>query len=211
MGSAILLAEMFNRRLHVCHVSTKDEIELIKLAKSRNVKLTCEVCPHHLFLSKEALNADGCCSNEGRSEVRPRLATVEDQEALWQNLDVIDCFATDHGSFLLCLYFFVFIGYLRLCFTLCAAPHTLEEKDSEKPPPGFPGLETMLPLLLTAVHQGRLTMEQLVQKLHYNPKEIFNLPEQHKTFVEVDLDQEWTIPSAMTYSKAQWTPFAGKP
>ena len=63
----------------------------------------------------------------GRLEVRPRLATQKDVDALWANLDVIDCFATDH------------------------APHTLEEKNSQNPPPGFPGLETILPLLLTAV------------------------------------------------------------
>ncbi|XP_063727618.1 multifunctional protein CAD-like isoform X2 [Symsagittifera roscoffensis] len=188
MGSAILLAEMFDRHVHICHVSTKDEIEIIKLAKSRNLKVTCEVCPHHLFLSRDQLEDKGgaCCMLKGgRQEVRPRLATNVDQEALWNNLDVIDCFATDH------------------------APHTPEEKDSANAPPGFPGLETMLPLLLTAVHQGRLTIEQLVNKLHHAPKQIFNLSEQSKTFVEVDFDHEWTIPKAMTYSKAKWTPFEG--
>ena len=94
-------------------------------------------------------------------------------------------------------------------FFFFAAPHTPEEKDSANAPPGFPGLETMLPLLLTAVHQGRLTIEQLVNKLHHAPKQIFNLSEQSKTFVEVDFDHEWTIPKAMTYSKAKWTPFEG--
>ncbi|KAG8277028.1 hypothetical protein J6590_051929 [Homalodisca vitripennis] len=88
-------------------------------------------------------------------------------------------------------------------------PHTLEEKTSERPPPGFPGLETMLPLLLTAVNEGKLTIEDLVNKLHRNPRRIFQLPEQEHTYVEVDMDAEWTIPEAMPFSKSQWTPFAG--
>lgn len=99
---------------------------------------------------------------------------------------MIDCFATDH------------------------APHTLAEKlQTTNTPPGFPGLETMLPLLLTAVNQGRLTLEDLIQKLYFNPKKIFNLPDQPETYIEVDLDHEWTIQSS-TYSKAGWTPFENR-
>ena len=93
-------------------------------------------------------------------------------EALWQNLDVIDCFATDH------------------------APHTLEEKDSDNPPPGFPGLETALPLLLTAVSESRLTIPDLIARMHTNPKKIFNLPEQPETWVEVDENAEYEISPA---------------
>lgn len=114
------------------------------------------------------------------------LTSPEDQQTLWENLHVIDCFATDH------------------------APHTLDEKLSDKAPPGFPGLETILPLLLNAVNEGRLTMEDIVNKFHKNPKRIFNLPDQPNTYVEVDMDEEWVIPEAMPYSKAGWTPFAGK-
>jgi carbamoyl-phosphate synthase/aspartate carbamoyltransferase/dihydroorotase len=121
----------------------------------------------------------------GRSEVRPRLATKEDVEALWASMDVIDVIATDH------------------------APHTVEEKDSAKPPPGFPGMETALPLMLTAVNQGRITLDQVIEKMHTNPRRIFNIAEQPNTFIEVDMDEEWTIPQAMAYSKCQWTPFAG--
>ncbi|KAG8280068.1 hypothetical protein J6590_090542, partial [Homalodisca vitripennis] len=143
--------------------------------------VTCEVCPHHLFLTNKAVEKLG----EAKSQVRPILCSEEDQQALWDNLDIIDCFATDH------------------------APHTLEEKTSERPPPGFPGLETMLPLLLTAVNEGKLTIEDLVNKLHRNPRRIFQLPEQEHTYVEVDMDAEWTIPEAMPFSKSQWTPFAG--
>ena len=76
-------------------------------------------------------------------------------------------------------------------------------------PPGFPGLETMLPLMLTLVHRGYLTLEDLKKKMHENPKRIFNLPDQPETYVEVNLDEEWTIPEKMQFSKAKWTPFAG--
>lgn len=94
-------------------------------------------------------------------EVRPPLASQADQDALWANMAYIDIFATDH------------------------APHTREEKGGPTPPPGFPGLETMLPLLLDAVYKGRLRVEDIVEKLHTNPMRIFHLPPQPKTFVEV--------------------------
>ncbi|RIK28054.1 MAG: hypothetical protein DCC54_00740 [Anaerolineae bacterium] len=100
-------------------------------------------------------------------------------------MDVIDCFATDH------------------------APHTLEEKDSENPPPGFPGLETLLPLLLTAVDDGRLTMDDIVQRSVINPRKIFNLPEQKETWVEVDETAVYEIKAAEQFSRCGWSPFEG--
>lgn len=181
-AAILLLANLHNRPIHICHVARKEEILIIKAAKEKGLKVTCEVCPHHLFLSTEDIQHLG----EDKSQVRPVLTSLEDQQALWDNLHIIDCFATDH------------------------APHTLAEKTSSKPPPGFPGLETILPLLLNAVHEGKLTLEDIVNKFYRNPKRIFNLPEQPNTYIEVDLDEEWVIPSAMPFSKAQWTPFAGK-
>src|SRR5690606_14895446 len=136
------------------------EILLIRKAKERGLAVTCEVAPHHLFLTQEDLPRLGF----GRSEVRPRLATPIDRDALWENLEVIDCFATDH------------------------APHTAAEKDSENPPPGFPGLETALALLLEGVHAGRMSLDDLIARLHTNPRRIFGLPEQPDTFIEVDPD-----------------------
>lgn len=110
----------------------------------------------------------------------------DDQDALWENLDYIDCFATDH------------------------APHTAAEKSrGDKAPPGFPGLETILPLLLTAVNDGRLSLDDLKEKMCDNQRAIFNLPEQTDTYIEINLDEEWTIPDRPIFSKAQWTPFAG--
>lgn len=181
-AAIMLLASLHNRPIHICHVARKEEILIIKAAKEKGLKVTCEVCPHHLFLSANDISDIG----PSKSQVRPTLATLEDQQALWENLNIIDCFATDH------------------------APHTIDEKLSASPPPGFPGLETVLPLLLNAVHDGKLTIDDIRRKFHDNPKRIFNLPEQPNTYIEVDMDEEWTIPNAMSYSKSKWTPFAGK-
>ncbi len=184
MAAGILFAAIYDRPVHIAHISLKEEVLLIKAAKERGIKVTCEVCPHHLFLSKEDIPTISH-GHPGRGEVRPRLATKEDVDALWNNMDVIDCFATDH------------------------APHTLEEKDSENPPPGFPGLETLLPLLFTAVDDGRLTMDDVLEKSIINPRKIFNLPEQPETWVEVDENAEFEIKSADQFTRCGWTPFEG--
>ena len=181
MAAVILLAALFDRPVHLCHVSLREEILLIRTAREKGLRVTCEVTPHHLFLSQDDIPALGA----RRSEVRPRLATAPDREALWQNLEVIDCFASDH------------------------APHTLAEKDGPNPPPGFPGLETALPLLLTAVHQGRLTLEDLILRMSTNPRRIFNLPEQPETWIEVDPDVDWELRAKDTYTRCAWTPFEG--
>lgn len=183
LAAVILMAALFDRPVHLAHVSLREEILLIRAAKEKGLKVTCEVTPHHLFLSEEDLPALGA----GRGEVRPRLASRADQQALWANLAVIDCFATDH------------------------APHTLEEKDGSNPPPGFPGLETALPLLLTAVSEGRLTLDDLVARMHTNPQRIFGLPAQPETWIEVDLEAKWEICAAQSYTRCAWTPFEGYP
>jgi carbamoyl-phosphate synthase/aspartate carbamoyltransferase/dihydroorotase len=190
MASAILFAALYDRPVHIAHVSLKEEILLIRAAKEKGINVTCEVCPHHLFLTAESPSPSGRGvrgegESAGRREVRPRLTTQEDVDALWANMDVIDCFATDH------------------------APHTLEEKDSENPPPGFPGLETLLPLLLTVVDLGRLTLGDLIQKSVINPRKIFNLPEQPETWVEVDESAEYEIKAADQFTRCGWTPFEG--
>jgi carbamoyl-phosphate synthase/aspartate carbamoyltransferase/dihydroorotase len=184
MAAGILFAAIYDRPVHIAHISLKEEVLLIKAAKERGIKVTCEVCPHHLFLSKEDIPAISH-GHPGRGEVRPRLATKEDVEALWANMDVINCFATDH------------------------APHTLEEKDSDNPPPGFPGLETLLPLLLTAVDDGRLTMDDIIQKSVINPRKIFHLPEQPETWIEVDENAKYEIKAENQFTRCGWTPFEG--
>ncbi|XP_036922614.1 CAD protein isoform X5 [Sturnira hondurensis] len=182
VAAILMVAQLTQRSVHICHVARKEEILLIKAAKARGLPVTCEVAPHHLFLSRDDLERLG----PGKGEVRPELGSRQDVEALWENMAVIDCFASDH------------------------APHTLEEKCGPRPPPGFPGLETMLPLLLTAVSEGRLSLDDLLQRLHHNPRRIFHLPLQEDTYVEVDLEHEWTVPSHMPFSKAHWTPFEGQ-
>uniref|UniRef100_A0A8D0L7Y5 Carbamoyl-phosphate synthetase 2, aspartate transcarbamylase, and dihydroorotase n=1 Tax=Sphenodon punctatus TaxID=8508 RepID=A0A8D0L7Y5_SPHPU len=181
VAAILMVAQLYQRPVHICHVARKEEILIIKAAKQKGIEVTCEVAPHHLFLCQEDLGRIG----EGRGQVRPMLGIREDMEALWENLDIIDCFATDH------------------------APHTLEEKLGKEPPPGYPGLETMLPLLLTAVSEGRLTLEDIIKRLYENPRRIFGLPAQDDTYIEVDLEHAWEVPAETAFSKSRWTPFEG--
>mmetsp|Transcript_30549 Transcript_30549/g.73651 ORF Transcript_30549/g.73651 Transcript_30549/m.73651 type:complete len:2104 (+) Transcript_30549:136-6447(+) len=182
LAAVLMMAMLYDRAIHVCALSRREEIMVVKEAKRRGAKVTCGVSPHHLFMCDEDAKGLG-----RRGAVHPPLAKREDMQALWDNMAIIDVFSSHH------------------------APHTLSEKTADSPPPGFPGLETMLPLLLTAVSEGRLTIEDLVLRLHTNPILIFNLSEQHNTHVEVDLDREWTLPSLSDgHSKCGWTPFEGR-
>ena len=101
-------------------------------------------------------------------------------------MDIIDCFATDH------------------------APHTMDDKS--KGCPGFAGLETALPLLLTAVNDGLLTIEDIILRYHTNQKKIFNIPAElfRDTYIEVDMNHSWVVPKVPQFSKCGWTPFEGK-
>ena len=174
------MAGVVGRPVHVCHVSRADEIEMIRRARDAGQAVTCEVAPHHLVLDGETAVRLGSAA-----AVRPALASEPDRKALWDHLEVIDCFATDH------------------------APHTAAEKGGRTPPPGFPGLETALTLLVEAVHDGRLTAEQLVARMSDNPRRIFGLPDQPDTHVEVDVDTPWEIRGSELHSRAGWTPFEG--
>ncbi|MDQ7030383.1 MAG: amidohydrolase family protein [Ardenticatenia bacterium] len=176
----VALAAMTGARVHFCHISRAAELAVIRAAKEQGLPVTCEVTPHHLWLTEQDVPRLGSFG-----QMRPPLATPADRDALWANLDVIDCVATDH------------------------APHTREEKAGPAPPPGVPGLETMLPLLLTAVHEGRLTMERLVALTHTCPMAIFNLPPQPDTWVDVDLGAEWVVPEQGWHTRVDWSPFAG--
>lgn len=181
LAAVILLAALHDRPLHVCHVSRKEEILLIRAAKEKGIKISCEVTPHHMFLTQEDIPRLG----PGRGEVRPRLASRDDQHALWENLPVIDCFATDH------------------------APHTATEKDGPEPPPGFPGLETALGLWLLAVEEGRLTRDDLILRMYSNPRRIFQLSEQIETDVEIDEHVTWVVRAEELHTRCGWTPFEG--
>jgi len=188
VARALALAEHFQRRVHVCHVSTAHEVALIRDAKSRGVPVTCEVTPHHLFLT---------AADEVRlgplGRMNPPLRSQEDVEPLWANLDVVDCLATDH------------------------APHTLEEKRSPTPPAGVPGLEAALPLLLTAVHDGKLSLREGIRLTSAGPAIIYGLarkgriaPGYDADLTLVDPDAEWAIGDRPFFTKCGWSPFEGR-
>lgn len=182
LAAAVLLAELVGRPVHLCHVSRREEVVLIRRAKERGLPVTCEATPHHLLLCRD----DASRLGPGRSRVCPALATAGDRDALWEHLEVIDCFATDH------------------------APHTAVEKDAPDAPPGFPGLEAALPLLLWEVDRGRLTLDDVVRRLDENPRRIFGLPEQEGTRVEVEEIAPYRLDPAAMQSRAGWSPYAGR-
>ncbi|MCP4419473.1 MAG: amidohydrolase family protein [Chloroflexi bacterium] len=174
------LAAAYGRSVHFCHISRQEEIELIAQAKANGIAVTCEVTPHHLFLTEADAARLGPLG-----DMRPLLGTASDVAALWEHIgETVDCIATDH------------------------APHTLAEKRSATPPPGVIGLETSLPLMLTAVQQNRLTLERLIQLMSINPRHIYNLPQQPDTAVTVELTPN-KISNKMIQSKCGWTPFDG--
>ena len=190
----IEMAALFDRHIHVCHVSRKEEIERIAEAKARGLRVTCEVTPHHLFLNQADADRLGPLG-----DMRPKLAKQSDVDVLWKHINsTIDCVASDH------------------------APHTLEEKGMTAPknkdqalplqkkvPPGVPGLESTLPLLLTAAAEGRLTYQRILGLLHTNPQRIYNLPSQADTWIEVDEKASYTFPDHALFTKCGWSPFDG--
>jgi carbamoyl-phosphate synthase/aspartate carbamoyltransferase/dihydroorotase len=179
----IALAQIYERPVHFCHISRRQEIELIADAKMAGIPVTCEIAPHHLFLSKQDTARLGPLA-----DMRPVLAPPDDVASLWEHLaDTVDCIATDH------------------------APHTLQEKRGENPPPGVPGLETSLPLMLTAVHDNRLTMKQLTTLMADNPRRIYSLKETPQTWVVVDVDASHEFPEGGWQTKCDWSPFSGMP
>lgn len=181
LQKAIALAKKYNKKLHVCHVSLKKEVELIKSAKEDGLNISCEVTCHHLFLTDEDAKRLGSFGL-----MKPPLASLQDQQALWEGIKdgTIDMIGSDH------------------------APHTKEEKSSEKPAFGVPGLETTLPLLLTAVDEGRLTLDKLIELTFTNPRRVFNIPGQENTYIEVETTPYTLIPNHL-FTKCGWTPFAG--
>jgi carbamoyl-phosphate synthase/aspartate carbamoyltransferase/dihydroorotase len=174
-----LLAER-PRRVHFAHVSEAVEIALIRDAKERGLPVTCEVAPHHLFLTEADVPSLG-----GFGVMKPPLRTGADVDALWANLAVVDLIATDH------------------------APHTRAEKAQVPAPFGVPGLETALPLLLTAVAAGRLTLDRLVELMATAPARAFGLPLDPTSTILVDPAAAWTFPDTGWQTKCDWSPFAG--
>jgi len=179
MAIPIGLARLTGRHVHICHVARAAEIELVRLAKEQGAPVTCEVTPHHLFLTQADADRLGPLG-----AMKPALAGPDDVAALWRNLGVVDLVASDH------------------------APHTLDEKWGAHPPAGVPGVETMLPLLLSAVQEGRLGLERLVALLHEGPQRVYGV-RAPQAMVEVDTDAPWVVEGAVLHSKCGWSPFEG--
>jgi dihydroorotase len=179
--TALELAQRYRQRLHVCHVPHPDDLLRIDAARQRGVHVTCEVTPHHLFLSDEAVARLGAYAR-----MKPPLVEPREVALFWERLSLVDAIASDH------------------------APHTRAEKDAPTPPPGVPGLETTLPLLLHAVHEGRLTLERLLDLTYHAPLRIYGLRAPADSSVEVELAQPYRLAGEGYHTRCGWSPFVGQ-
>lgn len=166
-------------RTHVCHVSSREELEPILKAKAEGLPITCGVTPHHLFMTEADKKRLG-----NYATMKPSLKTQADQDFLWEHLAEIDVIESDH------------------------APHTKEEKDQPDEVFGVPGLETTLPLLLQAQREGRITQEEIIDKCSTKPAEIVGIKVEDNTYIEVD-PVEYELKNEELRTKAGWSPFAG--
>ncbi len=177
------LVEEIGCAYHVCHISTKESVEIIRQAKRKGVNVTCETGPHYLVMDESMLQEDG------RFKMNPPLRSKEDRDALVQGIidGTIDCIATDH------------------------APHSAEEKSKglEKSAFGVVGIETAFPICYTyLVRPGIITMDRLMELLVWNPRARFNLP-LGEDFSVWDLEAQYDIDPADFVSLGKATPFAG--
>ncbi len=178
------LAEETGCAYHVCHISTKESVELIRQAKARGVDVTCETAPHYLVLCDEDMQEDG------RFKMNPPLRSREDKEALIEGIKdgTIDMIATDH------------------------APHSAEEKGRglEKSLMGVVGLETAFPVLYTElVTKNIITLERLVELMSFKPKERFGI-DTGCDFAVFGIDEPYKTDPNEFLSMGRATPFAGR-
>lgn len=185
----VLLAEATGCHYHVCHVSTKESVRVIRDAKKAGIHVTAEVSPHHLVLNENDIRSDNA-----QFKMNPPLRSKEDQRALLEGLldGTIDFIATDH------------------------APHTASEKDKGflQAPFGIVGLETAFPILYTFfVETKKVTLKQLIDWLTIKPAKTFNLPfgklkeGNLADLTLIDLEKTNTIDKNKFYSKGKNTPF----
>lgn len=178
------LAEETGCAYHVCHISTKESVELIRQAKAHGVNVTCETAPHYLVLCDEDMQEDG------RFKMNPPLRSREDKEALIEGIKdgTIDMIATDH------------------------APHSAEEKGRglEKSLMGVVGLETAFPVLYTElVMKNIITLDRLVELMSFKPKERFGI-DTNNDFAVFDISEAYKIDPKDFLSMGRATPFAGR-
>lgn len=178
------LAEETGCAYHVCHISTKESVELIRQAKAHGVNVTCETAPHYLVLCDEDMQEDG------RFKMNPPLRSREDKKALIEGIKdgTIDMIATDH------------------------APHSAEEKGRglEKSLMGVVGLETAFPVLYTElVKKNIITLDRLVELMSFKPKERFGI-DTNNDFAVFDISEAYKIDPEDFLSMGRATPFAGR-
>lgn len=178
------LAEETGCAYHICHISTKESVELIRQAKARGVNVTCETAPHYLVLCDEDMQEDG------RFKMNPPLRSREDKQALIEGIKdgTIDMIATDH------------------------APHSAEEKGRglEKSLMGVVGLETAFPVLYTElVTKNIITLDRLVELMSFKPKERFGI-DTNNDFAVFDISEAYKIDPEDFLSMGRATPFAGR-
>lgn len=178
------LAEETGCAYHVCHISTKESVELIRQAKAHGVNVTCETAPHYLVLCDEDMQEDG------RFKMNPPLRSREDKKALIEGIKdgTIDMIATDH------------------------APHSAEEKGRglEKSLMGVVGLETAFPVLYTElVTKNIITLDRLVELMSFKPKERFGI-DTNNDFAVFDISEAYKIDPEDFLSMGRATPFAGR-
>lgn len=183
-AKAIELSRLYKTRLHLLHIGTKRELQLIRQAKQEGVPVTFETTPHHLFLT-----IDDYAKHGTKVQMNPPLRTQEDAEALWQAIHegLLDTIGSDH------------------------APHTLEEKAQPygKAPSGIPGVETTLPLLLDACNRGKITLKQIIRLMRDRVQEIYRLVP-NDDFILVDMNKKAKIDNLSLKTKCGWSPYAGK-
>ena len=189
VGRDIALAEKTGCRYHVCHVSTKESVELVRRARAKGLRVSCETAPHYLLLCDEDLQ------EEGRFKMNPPLRSRADREALVAGIQdgTIEVIATDH------------------------APHTVAEKARglAGSAMGIVGLETAFPLLYKyLVLKGVITLEKLIALMSANPRRIFALEGgveegDAADFTVLDLGAEYAVDPGTFLSKGRATPFAG--
>jgi len=178
------LAKKTGCAYHVCHISTKESVQLIREAKARGVNVTCETGPHYLTL------CDADLEEHGRFKMNPPLRSADDREALIEGLidGTIDMIATDH------------------------APHSWEEKSKglEKSAMGVVGLETAFPVLYTyLVKTGRVSLERTIDALAIAPRTRFGIPLSPDSLTVWQCDGEYVVDPDTFCTKGRATPFAG--
>lgn len=187
----ITFADVLDVPVHICHVSTDTSVKLVRDAKARGVKVTCETAPHYFTFTEEEL-----LKRDADFRMNPPLRTAKDRQAIIEGLidGTIDAIATDH------------------------APHTVEEKsDFEKSPNGSIGMETSLSASVTAlVKTGRLTINQLIAKMSTNPAKILNIEagtlkdNAMADIVIFDINESYTVDADKLHGKSKNTPFKNR-